>query len=203
MSQFSNDLEEILAPVRELYLSRYFRRLAKWRKIGYEVEPEAQVRDVDGEIQRAGVLNLPSRADFGVVGPCGLQYRNLAEICDLIFEPMEFPLSRTASITVHPFCWKEFAITFDADDDAKRLKLVRQWYLETFQSRRLNEGPDLQGVLHSLSGPTFADNKWSIVIDMGSAPINSFTSLLDVLVGSDVQEIAIGAATSHAEHITS
>ena len=193
MSQFSNDLEIILSPTRDLYLSRYFRRLAKWRKIGYQVRPEAKVRDVNGVIVRDGVLNLPRRADFGLVGPNGAEYRDVAAICDMIFEPMEFSLSRKASIKVNPFSWKAFMVSFDADDDPVRLQLVRQWYLEAFQSRRLDEGPDVLGVLHSLRGPQFVENTWSIEIDMGSAPISAFAGLLDVLVGSGVTEISVDA----------
>ena len=106
MSKFAQDLEVILCPIRDLYLSRYFRRLAKWRDVGKDVRPEAKIRDMNGDLVRDGVLNLPRRADFGLAGPQATEYQDLAEICDMIFEPMEFSLSRKASIKVSPFCWK-------------------------------------------------------------------------------------------------
>lgn len=192
MSLLSENLEEILAPTRDLYLSRYFRRLAKWRKIGYDVEPEPKIRTMNGAVLRDGVLNLPRRADFGLNGTNGPEYRDVPEICDLVFEPMEFSLSRSATISVHPFCWKSFSVTFDADEDPQRLHLVRQWYLESFQHRRMDEGPDVLGVLHSLNGPTLTDDSWVIDVDMGSAPIADFSRLLDHLVSSGVRNISVG-----------
>lgn len=192
MSSFVDQLEEFLTPVRDLYMSRYFRRQKKWRKIGYDVEAEPKIRDMDGKVVRDGVLNLPRRADFGLMTNNGPQYRELGEICDMMFEPMVFSVGSRSTVIINPFCWKALSVSFDANDDTERLKLVRQWYLEAFQSLRMDEGMDIHGTLHSLTGPKFADDNWSIQIDMGSAPISVFANLLDLLVASGVEHITVG-----------
>lgn len=193
MSRFSDDLEEILSPVRDLYLSRYLRRVAKSRKIGHEIVTEPRMRDKTGAIDRDGVLNLPRRSDFGLVTKKGVQHRDIGEICDMMFDPMEFDLSRDATIRVYPFCWKAFEVAFDAEDDPDRLQLVRHWYLEWFQARRLEDAEDIAGAVHSLDGPEFNGKAWSIRIDMGSAPIAAFADLMDVLVASGARHIRVGS----------
>ena len=194
MSTFVDQLEEFLSPVRDLYMSRYFRRQKKWRKIGYDVEAEPKIRDMDGKVVRDGVLNLPRRSDFGLMTNNGPQYRDLGEICNMMFEPMVITAGSRSTVVINPFCWKALTVSFDADDDTQRLKLVRQWYLEAFQTLRLEGDPDVNGTVHSLTGPKFQDDRWVIEIDMGSAPISVFAALLDLLVSNGVENVFVGDA---------
>lgn len=202
MPSFVDQLEEFLSPVRDLYMSRYFRRQKKWRKIGYEVEAEPKIRDIDGKVVRDGVLNLPRRSDFGLMTNNGPQYRDLGEICNMMFEPMVIKASSRATIVINPFCWKALTVSFDAEDDTERLKLVRQWYLEAFQTLRLDEGLDVTGTVHALNGPKFKDDRWVIEIDMGSAPISVFASLLDLLVSNGVESVFVGDVVEEHTMVT-
>lgn len=197
MSGFADDLEDVLAPVRDLYLSRFFRRVERARLHGRRIVLEPKIRD-GAAVERTGVLNLPERSDFGIMETGAIKHHTIDDNCDIAFEPMRFTLGDAARVEVFPFAWNRFGVTFDCGDSPDRLTLLRQWYLEWFQSRRLDESSDIQGVVHAIVGPDRTADSWRVRLDMGSAPVEAFLSLIEMLVESGASHITVGPAARFA-----
>ena len=100
-----------------------------------------------------------------------------------------------ALVTIRPFAWNGVVIV--ARDGI--LADVDPWFLRWADIEDENENDDdgLGGVIHSLYVTERGDEEIEYSIDFGSAPIDAFEDLLDLLVASGAT--TIGVSSPHFE----
>ncbi|MEM6354572.1 MAG: hypothetical protein AAF844_02680 [Pseudomonadota bacterium] len=98
----------------------------------------------------------------------------------------------------------KFPLTEAAKNPASRAKIelgdgsepdwrpLRRWFLEWFQSRFADEAPDLDGAVHSVQGPDRVPGGWRLRIDLGSAPVDAVSALIEALEATGAHRVRIG-----------
>jgi len=193
MSRAKASVDSVLEPIRDAYLSQFYDELSASKERRRALQTETIRRDPDGTVMRDGVLNLPSRFDFTWDANSDDASKDVSSSSNVKFGPVEVKLDDSMTIKILPFSWDRLHLSFESGDDAKRLLRLRLWFLEWFQPRYLERDNLLQGVLHSLSGPTLQGGNWHVCIDMGTAPSIAFVELLKVLESRGVERVALGA----------
>lgn len=193
MNRLDAAVKSALAPVRDAYLAHMFRQLRVQRASGHQIVTEVVARDERGVVMRDGVLNLPRRTDFVHETAMGPVRNNTHGTARVEFEPLRLALEKGAHLSISPLEWNKVQLSFEADDDTKRLVRLRLWFLEWFQARHSESSDDLSGVVHSIDGPRKVGNLWFVSIDMGSAPTDAFVELVHVLASRGVKNIAFGS----------
>ena len=186
---------ELLARVRTSYVDSFARRLASAsRAAGERLIPEVTVCQADGEVARAGALDLPRRADACVFADeviAGLVHFDSEEM--LAFEPLSLVWGDGLDVDLYPFTWDACELRFTPPEDDDLGPLVawfRRWFDEGDERALTNEFPG--GVVHSLSEPVEDGDSWIIVVDLGSARLRAFEELLDAISAMGRPRLVVG-----------
>lgn len=99
------------------------------------------------------------------------------------FEPLEFQLGDLL-VNMNPFCWNSCEITAESID----MDALAQWLIKWLRIDE-EEEDQLAEAVHSCSYPQETENGYTFTIDFGTAPIDAFIDLLQLLIDSDCKEI--------------
>lgn len=180
--------EELLAKIRDFNVAALAAEIA--RSPGAIAEPA--LRTSDGELATDGRLALPVRVDLAREGDGTVMVDADRSVS---FEP--FSLDRGLLLTVHPFGWDYLSCSVDraASDVGPSL---REWYLSWFDTEDRNE-PDstgLFGVVHFASDPAPTGSGCSFFLDLGSAPVDAFDSLVASMSQAGVTAMTVSRDSS-------
>lgn len=190
-----DNLIDVLAPVRDIYVAALLETIAAELGAGADIDPEPVVRDENGRIRRSGVLDLPKRYDLRVGRGATSVMRTVENARWLSFEPIHGRVADITDVSIGPFSWNETSIRLQRAAGWPNWQPLRRWYLEWFQARFGEESPELLGVLHSLDGPVDESGVMRLTIDLGSASTGCFSAMLDALVHSGCTDISVGERT--------
>jgi hypothetical protein len=185
----------LLARVRTSYIDSFARRLAgASRSEGKRLIPEVTVCQADGEIARAGALDLPRRVDACVFADdviTNLVHFDSEEM--LAFEPLSLVWGDGLDVDLYPFTWDACELRFTPPEDDDLGPLVawfQRWFDEADERALTNEFPG--GVVHSLSEPVEDGGFYLIVVDLGSARLKAFEELLDAVSAMGRPRLVVG-----------
>ncbi|MEM6487858.1 MAG: hypothetical protein AAF677_06230 [Pseudomonadota bacterium] len=194
MNRLDARLTDVLEPVRDIAVGEILEVMARKLDVGCDVRPEPEHRNAHGHVAREGRLNLPRRGDLLVLN--GTERQLLRQVCSpklLSFEPITLVEADGFVSVITPFYWDRALIQVDAQaEDEPDWRPLRRWYLEWFQARFSDEAPDLEGVVHSLSGPRNSDSGYQFEADLGSAPVETLSDMIGAFAESGARRIRIG-----------
>jgi len=195
--------DELLAQIRDFYLRHLREAMAEVRKDpAAKIVAEPVLRDADGDVIGEGTLELPSRADVAVLrgGKVADSFQVTAEH-DLALKPFTFPWTGGAQVTVGPFRWEECHFRLPGVGKDANVKPLADWFFAWFDQddERGLYYSELQGVVHSMTDPAFADGAATFTIDFGSAPADVFEYLLDAIEQVGAKTIQIGNVNQPGE----
>lgn len=98
------------------------------------------------------------------------------------FEPLEFELDDLI-VNIHPFCWNSCEITANKIN----IPALAEW-LNIWLRIDNEEDGQLAEAVHSCYYPEQTEDGFIFTIDFGTAPIDAFTDLLQVLIDSNCTE---------------
>lgn len=185
-------LEDVLGPVRDQYLVAFLNAVRRAQNNGNEPDVEPVRHDTDGTIIRSGLLNLPARCDCA--GDADGQNRTLRmEPLTLLHqEPYRFVIGGTLTCEIEPFHWHDVWLSTAPTCHSALLMRLRLWYLDWFQDRIVDASDTLSGAVHRLNGPMEHDSCHWFHLDLGTAPLEALTTLLDLLSAGQIRLCAIG-----------
>jgi hypothetical protein len=172
-----------MVPISTIQQTRahYIAQLQNAARAASSVHLEPALRTSDGSLALEGMLSLPFRPDL--VPKTGGPSIMVDSTMRVQFEPWEHQVGSTR-ISVTPFIWDNAAVrlsgvTTEADWDP-----LRHWFLRRFDTEDRNplNSEGFYGVVHFMSDPAPIAGGSKISIDLGSAPIECFDSLLDALL---------------------
>lgn len=197
MNRLDARLLDVLEPVRDVAVGELLEALAHRLDAGADVLAEPQIRDPAGRIRRHGPLQLPYRGDLMVAR----QRRKLIERIDcetiLPFEPVTLVEPGGFAAVVSPFRWDAADILIETAQSQPNWAPLRHWFLEWFQSRFSDVAPDLDGAVHSLSGPEDVAGGWRVRVDFGSAPVQCVADLIAAFAETGAARIRLGHMPTH------
>ncbi|MGO9119549.1 MAG: hypothetical protein ACLQPD_18310 [Desulfomonilaceae bacterium] len=185
---------ELLDEIRGLYLDSYAEAVRDCRKDeSAKVFLEGAFVTQDGELIREGPLGLPLRTDILVAedGEVKESFRVDSEP-RLYFDKFDFDWAEKLHVTLSPFQWdwcqaKIFGLSGGPD-----WKPLVDWFMSNFEELALSGADDeFSGVIHFMSDPEPQGDYYLVSLDLGSAPVETFETLLDafILVGAKSVEI--------------
>jgi hypothetical protein len=191
------ELPAYVKDIRASYLKFFRSTLAEMRRREAGVVPEVLIR-VNGPPEMDEVYHL-LRADI-------LSQENGAPQVTMI-QLRSIPAGDTADILVgdqmvrvQPFLWEECSIAFSCVDPKLVRSRLQEWLLHRIDKEETHT-PDqdgLHGIVHSMSPLLGVGTRHHFVADFGSAPVEIFEEVLNLLVQAGAQRISVGGSARPA-----
>lgn len=186
------DLERYITNIRNHYLNVYLDAIAAFKKqhSQAEIEAIANVKGIEGqpEIFRWRRFDM---VDPSVQPP---QIANFNPDTHVNFEPQSSTWQKKMKVRLEPIAWND--VGFECTDlNMKKSQLV-QWaerWMDPNNTRPVdNHG--LGGRVHALTFPAKKVNRLEFFVDFGSAPVQAFQELLQVLMLAGTKKVRIRTA---------
>ena len=186
---------QLLDRIRELYLASFAEAIESCRKDkSLEVVVEAPYSTSDGEVIGEGPLDLPLRTDIIITEGGVVKERfRLDSEQSLSFEPFSFLWDEKLQVALSTFQWdwceaKIFGLRGSTDWHP-----LVDWFMSSFhESFPSGAGEEFSGVVHFMSDPESQGDCYFVSFDLGSAPVETFETLLDALASVGATSVEIG-----------
>lgn len=166
-------LPELLDRTRALYVEELARVVAETEGALAEVA----LRGASGSVATEGALDLGMRIDLVVVrGEKVVDRRHVATSKGLRFEPIHVR-AQGLELELHPFSWDGFRL--ELHGGSTDLGPFASWFAQWFGDDVEPGADGLRHVVHFLSDPEVTSVGRSFEVDLGSAPVEAFVSLVD------------------------
>jgi hypothetical protein len=185
-------LNDLIEPVRDQAVGELLQALAADLDSGAEVVAEPVERDPSGRVVRDGELNLPRRRDLRVTRGRRTIHRRVETPVALQFEPLCMVGEGGFTTVISPFRWEAAELLVETSQARPSWSALRLWYLEWFQSRFGDLAPDLDGAVHSVTGPRETAEGFRLTVDFGSAPLGAFMGLIAAVEESGAMRLRVG-----------
>ncbi|MEL6266614.1 MAG: hypothetical protein AAFR52_13360 [Pseudomonadota bacterium] len=195
MNRLDARLSDVLEPVRDVAVGEILESMARSLGRGLDVRPEPKHRDANGAVLREGRLALPRRGDLLILRDDGGPLTHHVESMHVLrFEPVTLVEPDGFVCVITPFRWDNAVVLVEPVDCTPDWAPVRRWFLEWFQSRFSDEAPDLDGAVHSLAGPEDVAGGWVFRMDLGSAPVDVLSDMIEAFAATGANRIRIAAS---------
>lgn len=188
------NLNELLEDIRGMYVERLESAIAEARAGGADVIVEPALRDEAGAYAGEGPHALGLRYDFAIAD--GDDYtKGMVDSDQMIgFDPglLEYD---DLEVEIEPFLWDALQIAIEPAD-AKVAPLVA-WFRRWFEHDEAGEGPF--GVAHFMSDPEANGEALELEVDLGSASVDAFETLLDACVEAGAKRVRLWSDTEEEE----
>lgn len=200
LTRKDRELAELLGPVRDICVGELLRELSNALEQGSDVQSEPMLRDAEIRIVRSGALHLPRRGDLKVRQGVRSVIRKVPVRRSLLFDPLTVVRSDGFVAIIAPFSWDSARLIAHGSGAGLSWTPLRRWFLEAFQSRYSDLSPDLDGAIHSISGPRNVAEGCEFEIDFGSAPVEAFSEMLDAFAQSGADRVVVGSLNPSDRH---
>ena len=171
------------ATARDRYLTFLRRAIDGWKTEAVEVLVQPHGRTTPSPFCLCRIDAILGSADAP----------RLQRACDAITQAPESRFVLSGGIEVHQksFSWEALRVEFSSREFA--IEQLGTWlhrWLDPDETR--SAGADgLSGVVHDLSWSFMEPDAWGLDLDLGSAPIDALSELLDVLSRGGVRSITL------------
>jgi hypothetical protein len=186
---------DLLDSIRELYtgeLADVVARLAHGSE--RRVYSEVALRDRSGRPIRDGALGLPMRLDLVAVSGATPESPTVDPERLMRFEPVSFVSRAGVDVVLHPCQWDSMTLSFDDPGGLEDWQPLVSWFNEWYRESAEGDDGELLGVVHCLSDPEVTRGSVRFTVDLGSAPVEAFETLLDVIAVLGVKNVVVGDA---------
>ncbi len=182
------NLNDLLEEIRAMYVDALEQAIADVRASGADVLVEPALRDASGAYAGEGPHELGLRYDY-VVREGDDYTKGMVDSEQMIgFDPGELEYE-ALTVEIEPFMWDAMQVAIEPAD-AKVAPLVA-WFRRWFDHDESGEGPF--GVAHFMSDPIVEDGRLTMEIDLGSASVDAFETLLDACVEAGAERVWLGS----------
>jgi hypothetical protein len=179
-------IADILTNIRQPYIDQLSRIAAS---ADFHIEPALRGRD--GSVVYEGALATPYRCDlvhkdtFKTVSVDATEYVRFDEVrCDI----------GDTRVHLSGFSWDELTLAVAGMPRTTVEQVMRNWFLHWFDDNDSNAAnPEgLYGVVHFMSDPFDAGSAVRFEVDLGSAPVDAVTALIEELCEQGASELKLG-----------
>lgn len=187
-------LGQLLDEIRDYYVSRFIKAINEHSKVdAANLVHEAALCNEDGEVFTAGELALPTRCDLLVIRDGTVSTSLLIDTDRMFsFEPIVFVWpENNLNVDLRPFQWNWMQVRIFGLKPDIDWTPIRHWFIHWFKEDDPAED-ELLGGVHFLSDPKDGIGYSQVSIDLGTAPVEGFEELLDVLGQFGADRVQIG-----------
>ena len=184
---------ELLVSIRELYTEEFADVVARLGDSpDVRVFSEVALRDRTGQPIREGSLGLPMRLDLVSLSGGAPESPSIDPERLMRFEPVSFVSRAGLNVLLHPFQWDSMTLSFQDPGVIADWQPLVDWFGEWYRENEDGAEGELLGVVHFLSDPELTSGRVRFTADLGSAPVEAFEALLDVVAALGVENVVIG-----------
>jgi hypothetical protein len=174
---------------RENYLAIYLRAISQARRMHEVAVPEVKVESTEAKFRkpyryytldifcRRGDKSGPIEVNIAAAGAFPRVSENWQGL----------------DVTLHPFVWNGLEFRLDADfaDDAALVAWMDKWM--DIAEKKPKDNNRLSQIVHNVTQPERTQAGWSFSVDFGSAPLDAFVELIDVVRASGAKRLELGS----------
>lgn|SRR5690242_17469402 len=174
---------------RELYMTAYRQALSKAAQGHDSALPEVKVEATEEKLRkpyRYYTLDIfCKRADKS--GPIEVNLAS-ADAMTPVRENWQ-----GLDVTLHPFVWNglEFRLDGDLADDARLVAWMDKWM--DIAEKKPRDANRLSQIAHNVTQPEKRKAGWTFSVDFGSAPLDAFVELIDVVRATGAKRLELGS----------
>ena len=186
------DLQRYITNIRNHYLNIYLDAITSFKKQHEQTEVEAlaNVLGVEGrpEIFRWRRFDLVDQA------PEPPQVANFNPATHINFEPQSMVWQKKLKVRLEPIAWND--VGFECTGLNMNKSQLAHWAERWMdpENKRPVDNHGLGGRIHAVTFPNKKVNRLEFFVDFGSAPIQAFQELLQVLLLADTKKVRIRTA---------
>ena len=96
-------------------------------------------------------------------------------------------------VTLHPFVWNglEFRLDGDLTNDAPLVAWMEKWM--DIAEKKPKDDHLLSEIAHNVTQPERGEAGWSFSVDFGSAPLDAFVELIEVVRATGAKRLELGS----------
>jgi hypothetical protein len=104
--------------------------------------------------------------------------------------PVEFKFGNT-TVELNPIFWHgcQFTMTHTETDNGWLEEWTKKWIDEDDNFESIDDG--LSGAIHNVTILTQVEEGWQFIVDFGTAPVESFMELIDVLNKKGISNVIV------------
>ena len=186
---------QLLDQIRGLYLDHFAQAIESCRQEQpVKVIAEPAYSNADGEVIGEGPLGLPLRIDIAVIedGEVKETYRVDSER-SLSFETLSFEWEEKLQVTLSTFNWDWCQAKLFGLPGSPDWKPLVDWFISSFKDSSSSvTDKHFSGVVHFMSDPESKGDHYEVSLDLGSAPVETFETLLDAFLLAGAKSVEIG-----------
>lgn len=185
------DFQRYLTNIRNHYLNAYLDAIAQFKGQFPKAEVEA-LGNFDGVEGQPEIFRW---SRFDMVDHEANQIVNFEPKTHVTFDADSLTWQRKLKVRFEPIAWHK--VEFECVDLNVKQSQLEAWAIRWMdpQNQRQVDNHGLGGRIHSLTYPKKKVNKQTFLVDFGSAPIQAFQELLQVLLLAGVKRVRIRTAS--------
>jgi len=171
------EVHRFIGRIRDHYLSGLCKEIATYNKTFNQTRSEILV-ELDGLDYQPAVYHL-HRVDISSNSNSHVDFTEFKPDDNIYFRPAKLSLNNQMKISLEPFVWSEVDLECSAFD--VRAPLLQKWATYWLHDYKRRNDYGLTGCVHGLTFPQQEGNFCHFKVDFGSAEVQSFVELLQVL----------------------
>lgn len=188
---------DLLEMIRQDYVDHLQAAAADLEGEGAKVVYEPPFKDMKGDVQLEGALQLPARVDLASGKPGSVETLQVEAEGVFQFEgSVDVNWEGGMKVTVMPFSWDKMPVVVEGLDAKVNWEPLQQWYWRWFAEPEESPDGGVLEVVHHLSDPAVVKGGMRIVADMGTAPLEAWQDLLDACLAMGAKRVVVGEANA-------
>lgn len=181
------NVKQFIGRIRDQYVLDLSREIATYNQTFNQVQTEALLQHEDPALPRAFAMR---RVDIISTSRNYSDEIHCKAEDTLYFRPTKLSLRGRLKIQLEPFTWNEADIEcsrFDTD-----ARILQQWAYRWIEDDSHTHGDNgLRGCAHSISQPVSSGSRCRFTVDFGSADVECFVELMQVLYRLGVVQLRV------------
>ncbi|HEY7774096.1 MAG TPA: hypothetical protein VIC26_13005 [Marinagarivorans sp.] len=186
------NLQRYATNIRNHYLNIYLDAIAAFKNTHAQPDVEA-LASVDG-IQGQPEIFRWRRFDLVDHATKPPQIANFNPETHVSFEPQSFTWQKKMKVRLEPIAWNN--VEFECTELNMQKSQLEHWSIRWLdpQNKREVDNHGIGGRIHAVSYPVKKVNRHVFAVDFGSAPVQAFQELLQVLMLAGTKKVRIRTA---------
>lgn len=171
------EAERFIGRIREHYLVGFCKEIATYNKTFNQTSSETLI-ELDRQEYVPAIYHL-HRVDISSNSNSYTDFTEFKSQDNIYFRPTKLSLNNQMKISLEPFVWNE--VDFECSAFDINAPLLQKWAFYWLHDHKRRNDYGLTGCVHGLTFPNAEAGYCHFKVDFGSADVQSFGELLQVL----------------------
>lgn len=171
------DIQRFIGRIRDHYLVGFCKEIDTYNRTFHQSTSEILV-ELEGQEYTPPIFHL-HRVDISSNSNSYTDFTEFKTQDNIYFRPTKLSLNNQMKISLEPFVWNE--VDFECSAFDVKARLLQKWAFYWLHDHKRRNDYGLTGCVHGLTFPQQEGGYCHFKVDFGSAEVQSFVELLQVL----------------------